>query len=250
MKPTRPEPSKTSNVKITFDVFRFTHYSCSMPQFKNVIFDLDGLIVDTEPLHQRAFNAVVSVAGASYQFENAEYGKIFTGRSVLENAEYIRERFALPQTALELTTAQHALFTLLVADAQNLDPMPGVPELLARLTAKNFRLGIASSSRPEQVDLIIRNLNLHPHFGAIVGNDDTLKPKPAPDVYLLALENLGARAEETLALEDSSSGVRAARSAGLFVIAVPNIFTENQDFSAADLRMSDLDQVIQFLEQH
>ena len=237
------------NVKrqITFDVFRFTHYSCGMGQFKNVIFDLDGLIVDTEPLHQRALNAVLRVAGIEHQFDTLEYGQIFTGRPIFENSEYLRERFGLPQTSDQISDAHRALFNVLIADAENLDPMDGVEELLEWLAAEKFRLAIASSSRPEQVELIIRNLNLHPHFDAMVGNDGTLKPKPAPDVYLLALEQLGARADETLALEDSFSGVRAAHNAGLIVIAVPNEFTANQDFAMANLVMKDLTQVKSFL---
>lgn len=219
-----------------------------MPHFKNIIFDLDGLIVDTEPLHQRAVNALLQVAGAEYYFETAEYGEIFTGRSIFENAEYIRERFALPQTADQLTAAQHSLFTMLIADPDNLEPMPGVEDLLGWLTNEKYRIAIASSSRPGQVELIVRNLNLHPHFAAIAGNDGSLKPKPAPDVYDLALERLGADPAETLALEDSNSGVRAAHAAGLFVIAVPNVFTRHQDLSKANMVMEDLHQVRAFLD--
>lgn len=220
-----------------------------MSQFKNVIFDLDGLIVDTEPLHQRALNALLQVAGAGYQFETPEYGKIFTGRAIFENAEYLRERFGLAQTADQIGDAHHALFTMLVADAENLEPMPGVQELLAWLSAEKFRLAIASSSRPVQVQLILRNLNLHSHFEAIVGNDGSLKPKPAPDVYLLALEQIGGRADETVALEDSSSGVRAAHEAGMFVIAVPNSFTVDQDFSKANLVLGNMTEVQAYLKQ-
>lgn len=220
-----------------------------MPHYKNIIFDLDGLIVDTEPLHQRAFNAMLQVAGADYQFDIAEYGSTFTGRAIFENSEYLRERFGLPQTVQQLGDAHRALFTVLIADAENLDPMLGLMELLAWLSANQYGVAIASSSRPEQVELIIRNLNLTHHFKAIVGNDGTLKPKPAPDVYTLALERLGVRADETLALEDSSSGVSAARNAGLDVIAVPNAFTLTQDFSKATHVMQDLHQVQQFLQE-
>lgn len=220
-----------------------------MPDFKNIIFDLDGLIVDTEPLHQRSVNALLQVAGADHYFETAEYGEIFTGRSIFENAEYMRERFSLPQTASQLTDAQHALFTVLIADPDNLEPMPGVQDLLDWLTHEKYRIGIASSSRPGQVELIVRNLNLHPHFAAIVGNDGSLKPKPAPDVYELALERLGANPVETLALEDSNSGVRAAHAAGLFVIAVPNVFTQHQDLSKANLVLGDLHHVHSFLSE-
>ena len=216
--------------------------------FKNIIFDLDGLIVDTEPLHQRAVNAFMQVAGADHQFDTAEYGKIFTGRPIFENAEYMRERFALPQTADQISEAHRALFNVLIADAENLEPMAGLHDLLLWLAHEKIRVAIASSSRPEQVHLIVRNLNLLHHFEIVVGNDGTLKPKPSPDVYLLALEKLGANPKETLALEDSYSGVRAAHDAGLFVIAVPNEFTQHQDFSKADLVMQNLSQVQNYLE--
>lgn len=220
-----------------------------MPHYKNIIFDLDGLIVDTEPLHQRAFNAMLQVAGADYQFDIAEYGDTFTGRAIFENSEYLRERFGLPQTADQLGDAHRALFTLLIAEPENIEPMHGIHELLHWLTDNQYRVGIASSSRPEQVELIIRNLNLARHFHAICGNDGTLKPKPSPDVYLLALERLGARADETLALEDSSSGVRAAHAAGLDVIAIPNVFTQKQDFGKALRVMKDLHEVREFLQE-
>jgi HAD superfamily hydrolase (TIGR01509 family) len=219
-----------------------------MSRFKNIIFDLDGLIVDTEPLHQRALNHLLALVGAEHQFETEEYGRIFTGLPIFENSEYLRERFSLPQTAAQISNAHHALFTLLVADAENLEPMAGVQNLLDWLTANQFGIGIASSSRPEQVELIIRNLNLHPHFVCLVGNDGSLKPKPDPDVYLLALKTLGVPAHETVALEDSSSGVRAAHAAGLYVIAVPNAFTARQDFSKADLILENLDRVKDYLE--
>lgn len=208
---------------------------------------MDGLIVDTEPLHQRALNLFMQSAGATHQFDTAEYGKIFTGRPIFDNAEYMRERFALTHTADEIINTHRTFFNELIADANNLAPMAGLPELLVWLVEHKYRIAIASSSRPEQVELIVRNMNLLESFHVLVGNDGTPKPKPLPDVYLRALEKLGARAEETLALEDSSSGVCAAHAAGLFVIAIPNEFTHNQDFSYADLVMKDLHQVQAYL---
>lgn len=218
-----------------------------MPQFKNVIFDMDGLIVDTEPLHQRALNAFMRIAGAGHEFETTEYGQVFTGKPIQENAEYIRERFGLPQNALLISEAHRAMFNVLIADARNLEPMAGLAQLLEWLKNQQVRTAIASSSRPEQVELVARNLGIDHCFEQLVGNDGTLKPKPEPDVYLLALARLGADPGETLALEDSSSGVRAAHAAGLYVIAVPNEFTQHQDFTVADCVLPDLHRVREFL---
>lgn len=219
-----------------------------MPQFKNVIFDLDGLIVDTEPLHQTALNAVLRIAGTGHQFETLEYGRVFTGKPISENTEYIRERFGLPQNEAMLSEAHRALFNVLIADPRNLEPMAGLRELLAWLQNRRLRIGIASSSRPEQIELIAHQLKIDHYFEQRVGNDGTLKPKPEPDVYLLALEKMGADPAETLALEDSSAGVSAAHAAGMFVIAVPNEFTRHQDLTIADRIFPDLHRVLEFLQ--
>lgn len=208
-------------------------YALAMSNYATVIFDLDGLMADTEPLHRRAFNLVLQTCGARYEYNADEYGRMFTGRVILENAEHIRERFALAQNAHEIADAHRALFNLLIADAENIQPMAGLTELLAFLAAQKIRTAIASSGRPEQIHTILRGLNLHHHFEAVVGNDGTLKPKPAPDLYLRALAELGANPTDTVALEDSPSGVRAAKSAGIAVFAVPNDYTRMQDFSAA-----------------
>lgn len=218
-----------------------------MPRFRNLIFDLDGLIVDTEPLYKRSANLILEVCGVDYRFETEEYGRIFTGRAVAENAEYLRERFGLPQTAAQITTAVFALYNMLIADAENLVMMPGVRELLDYAAQSSIRMAIATSARPEQIEVVLRGLNLQHQFNALAGNPGHLKPKPAPDVYLEALRALDARAEESAAFEDSSSGVRAAKAAGLFVFAVPNEFTKHQDFSMADRVQSSLVNVLNFL---
>ncbi|HZQ05124.1 MAG TPA: HAD family phosphatase [Anaerolineae bacterium] len=218
-----------------------------MPHFANVIFDLDGLMINTEPLHRRAFNAVLEVCNVDYQFSEQEYGELFTGISIVENAEYIRERFALPQTAESLAEGQRALFALLIGDAENLEPMSGLHELIRYLKEHDFRIAVASSSHDEHVQLALRGLNLFHEFDAVVGSDGIMKHKPAPDVYLRALSLLGATPSETIALEDSSSGVRAAKAAGVFVIAVPNEYTRGQDLTHSDLLVNDLYQVREFL---
>ncbi len=221
-----------------------------MSKFNVVIFDLDGLITDTEPLHRQAFNLVLRACKVNYEYDTAEYGRTFTGYVVLENAERVRERFGLAQTAHEIADAQRALYNLFIADAENVRLMPGVTELLAELAAQNFRVAVASSSRPEHLHLVLRGVNLLARFQTLVGNDGTLKPKPAPDVYLRAAAQLGANPAETVALEDSSSGVRAARAAGLTVFAVPNEYTKMQDFSTAHAVYPNLNAVREYFKNN
>lgn len=223
-------------------------YALAMPKFNTVIFDLDGLITDTEPLHRQAFNLILRVCNVNYEYATEEYGRTFTGYVVGENAERVRERFGLAQTAHEIADAQRALYNLLIADAENVRLMPGVTELLAYLGAQNFRVAVASSARPEHLRTVLRGVNLLHRFQTLVGNDGSLKPKPAPDVYLRAAAELGANPAETVALEDSSSGVRAARAAGLTVWAVPNDYTRMQDFSAAHAVYPNLTAVREFFQ--
>ena len=220
-----------------------------MKKFSFIIFDLDGLMVDTEPIYRRAFNLVLEACNAKYVYDVQEYGRTMTGRHMLENSERARERFGLPQTAQEITDAHRGIFNLLLADAENIRAMPGLDELLAYLEAQKILGAIASSARPEQIHVILRGLNLHHQFQAIVGNDGTLKPKPAPDVYLRAAAALGANPAETLALEDSPSGVRAAKAAGMSVFAVPSEYTIMHEFPDADAVYPDLRRVRDALAQ-
>lgn len=218
-----------------------------MQKFLNVIFDLDGLICDTEPLHMRAFNLLLEAVGAEYQFQVEEYGRILTGRAIIENAEYIRERFAIAADAEDLAQAQRSIFNVLVSDAANIDPMPGLDHLLGFLSGQRIKMGVASSSRPEHVEKILRSLNLVSTFQVVVSGDDDAKPKPDPDIYLRTLQRLNADPASTVALEDSLSGVRAARSANIFVIAVANEYTRSQDLSEANLIAASLYEVKEYM---
>ncbi len=220
-----------------------------MPQFRHVIFDLDGLLTDTEPVHHRAFNLVMQAAGAEVQFDQPEYGRVMTGRSVLENAEYARERFALAADAQDIANAHHALFNLLISDAANVEPMPGAHEVLNFLKEHKIGMAVASGSRPEQVEKMLRAVNLASTFPVVVGGDDHIKPKPAPDIYLKALSITGWEPEATLAVEDSHTGVRAAHGAKLFVIAVKNEYTVLHDLGEANLVVASLNEVKDYLSR-
>ncbi len=218
-----------------------------MKRFHNVIFDLDGLICDTEPLYMRATNIVLDAAGAGYQFEPKEYGQALTGKSVAANCEYLRWRFRLEASPQDLTQGVLSLFNVLISDPANVIPMPGLHALLDWLRQNGIPMAVASGSRQEHVEKMLDALHLDHAFPVVAGSDESVRLKPAPDIYLRALDWLGATAGDSVAVEDSLSGVRAARAAGLFVIAVKNDFTRSHDLSEADLVLQSLFEVRDFL---
>lgn len=205
-----------------------------------VILDLDGLMVDSEPLHQRAFNALLKRHGIAYQFETEEYGKCFVGIPVISNVDYLKERFGLRGEPQAIIAEREEIYEGLIAAPENLIGMPGLFNLLDELRARGLPLAVASGSPRVQVVTILRGMKIMERFRVVVAGDDVAQTKPAPDVYLRAAELLGIAPTQCVALEDSATGVTAAKTAGLRAIAVPNQFTAHQDLTHADARIPSL----------
>jgi len=212
-----------------------------------VIFDLDGTIVDTEPLQQLAFNQLLEKNGIDYCISEAEYGRVFVGVSVRENAEWLIRRFGLPQTQDEIRDEHYALYLRLIADPKNLSAMSGLMPLLANLRSRDIARGVATGSPRDHAEIVLRGLGIESHFRAVVTGSDISKPKPDPEIYLRALAALNVAAEDAIALEDSAAGIAAAKAAGLFAVAVPNRYTAQQDLSRADARVENLGQVVEII---
>ena len=210
-----------------------------------MIFDLDGTIVDTEPLQQLAFNQLLEKNGIHYHIGEEEYGRVFVGVSVRENAEWLIRKFRLQLTPAEIHAEHAALYVRLIADPQNLVAMPGLSALLAHLQVKRIPCGVATGSPRDHAEIVLSGLGIESHFRAVVTGSDIQCPKPDPEIYLRALAALDVAAENTVALEDSAAGVGAAKAAGLFAIAVPNRYTAQQDLARADARLENLGQVIE-----
>jgi HAD superfamily hydrolase (TIGR01509 family) len=218
-----------------------------MRRTQAVVLDLDGLIIDSEPLHQRAFEMLLARRGVDRKFTVEEYGKYFVGIPVVENAEWLIEQFRLNGSIEEIIAQREAIYEELLENPANLIPMPGVYEMLADLSARDLPLGIASGSPRGQVETILRGLGIAERFRAVVAGDDVPRTKPAPDVYLRATEQLGIAPACCVAVEDSATGIAAAKAAGLYAIAVPNRYTAHQDLSRADARVERLEKVIGLL---
>jgi HAD superfamily hydrolase (TIGR01509 family) len=206
-------------------------------RFHAVVFDLDGLLLDTEPGWHRAEAELLRRNGAAYT-EADETATL--GWSVDATLRRYLPRMGLGQDALPRLSAE--LVDLVQGEyAGAIATRPGATELLARLRGR-VPLGIASNTPRSLVLSALRSAVFGDAFVAIVAAEEVSRPKPAPDIYLEVCRRLGVEPSAVVALEDSTSGILAARDAGLTVIAVPQWATV--DTSAADHVISSLAQLL------
>ncbi len=215
-----------------------------------VILDFDGVIVDSEPVHLRSFEILLARHGIRHRFTDDEFGRAFVGISVAENAEYMIQRFHLRVPAAQIVAERERIYRGLIEEPANLIPMPGLVTLLDALEADSIAVAIASGSTRDQVESVLRSLGLAARFPLLVTAGDVARNKPAPDVYLRALQLLGLPAVDCLAVEDSEPGIAAAQAAGLRAVALPNRFTRRQDLTRANGQVENLIQLLQWIESH
>ena len=203
---------------------------------RGVLFDLDGVLADTEPLHWAAYRDVLLELGVDVGIE--EYRRRFISQG--GGPEYACETYRLPLTADELRDRKLPRYLALLR--RGVPPRGGARAALERLRG-HFRTAVATNSVRAEVELILGSLGLAPLLGAVVTREDYVNAKPAPDAYLTAAARLGLRAEECVVVEDTPRGLRAALAAGMRAIALPNELTADNDFSGCTRRLAHLDEL-------
>jgi HAD superfamily hydrolase (TIGR01509 family) len=181
-----------------------------------VILDLDGLLIETEELWDRARREIVREHGGSW---NDRATLAMQGMSSPEWSRYMREEVGVALPAGEINRL--VVERLLSLYRERLPLLPGATEAVERLAGCR-RLGLASSSNRELIDEVLSLAHLADFFEVTVSSEEVARGKPAPDVYLEAARRLGVAARDCVAVEDSTNGIRSAAAAGMAVVAVPN----------------------------
>jgi HAD superfamily hydrolase (TIGR01509 family) len=181
-----------------------------------VIFDLDGVLVDSEQRWNGAKEALVRETGGRWRDEAP---RMMMGMSSPEWSAYLRDELEVPMDAAEIN--REVVRRMEDGYRAGLPLLPGAGEAVRALAAR-WPLGLASSANRELIDLVLELAGFGDAFGVTVSSEEVERGKPAPDVYLAAARGLGVDPARCVAIEDSSSGLRAAAAAGMAVIAVPN----------------------------
>ena len=196
------------------------------PRLAAVVFDLDGLIVNSEDVYEQANMEVLRRRGKQY---DAELRVQMMGRPTAESLRRMIDWHALEDT-VELLDAERSLLRDKLLET-SLEPMPGFVELLEGLEAAGLPMAIATSSHRSYAANVLGRLGWHNRFAFVLTAEDVVHGKPAPDVYQLAAARLELKPPETMVLEDSENGCRAGIAAGAFTVAVPNRHTCEHDFA-------------------
>jgi HAD superfamily hydrolase (TIGR01509 family) len=206
-------------------------------RFRAVVFDLDGVVWDGEPLYHEAFNVVLAPLG--HRVSESDYTKII-GISVEAAWDWVRARFALTESPSFFYREYNGAVLDLMKSA--IEPLPGVRDLLGELRRRRIPVGLASASLRQWVDATLAGLGLEEAFDATVSASEVNHSKPAPDLYLAAAQRLGVPADQCLAVEDTAAGIESAKAAGMLAVQIRAASTALPPLSQADLVLEDYSQ--------
>jgi HAD superfamily hydrolase (TIGR01509 family) len=193
-----------------------------------VVFDLDGILANTEDLYEIACGEVLGRRGLTYE---APLREKMMGRPVMDSIQIMIDAHSLDDPIDSLLLECREVLNEFMRTS--LAPMPGVGALLDKLQATAIPAAVATSALREYADYVLTRLEIKQHFRFVLTSEDVVYGKPAPDIYVLAARRLEIPAQQMMVLEDSTNGCRAAVAAGAFAVAVPNRHTQKHNFDGA-----------------
>jgi len=208
--------------------------------FKSIIFDMDGVIIDSEPIHFKVEKKLFKNLGLVISDEEHHS---FVGTVSRETWLYIKDKYKLNQSIEELVEMERVSYMDCLLSQENIKPIPGVAELIEELRRNNVKLVVASSASIKNIETVLKMFNLERFFETKISGDEVNNGKPAPDIFLYAVKIIGAEPEECIVIEDSKNGVEAAKSAGMKCIGFENPNSGKQDLSSADIVINSFSEI-------
>ncbi len=207
---------------------------------KTVIFDMDGVIVDTEPVHYYAYQQ--HFEHLEIEVSDAVYAS-FTGNSTKNVYQKLKEAFRLEHEIEDLVNHKRQLFNNAFDTKEDLDLLPGVRQLIEDLHANGIQLILASSASKVTISRVFNRFGLHQYFTHIVSGEDFPKSKPDPAIFEKAAELSGDEKHECIVIEDSTNGVKAAKGAGLYCVGYNSAHSKMQELEEADIVISNFNEL-------
>jgi beta-phosphoglucomutase len=203
---------------------------------KAVLFDMDGVIVDTEPLHHKAYKMMFDDVGI--EVSDAMY-RSFTGQSTRGICEFLCNHFELTLEPIVLEKGKRAHFTKLFFEDPDLQLLEGVESLIKNYHSNGLTLVVASSASMFTINNVMKRFNLDPYFKDKLSGADLKASKPHPEIFIKAAKAAGVSILECFVIEDSTNGIIAAKEADIFCVAYKSVHSKDQDYTRADMLISD-----------
>ncbi len=208
---------------------------------KAVIFDMDGVIIDSEPTHMKLESETYKELGIEVSREEHH---TFVGTTSHYMWEALKNKYKLNQTLKELVEHDRNIyFKYLQSDECEIILIDGVKELIKDLNANGVKLAIASSSPLNVIESIAKKFQIEEYFEVFVTGDNVKRSKPEPDIFLFASEKLGVSPKKCVVIEDSHNGVLAAKKAGMKCVGINSDPEGSQDISMADIVINSFNEV-------
>ncbi|KAB8151886.1 HAD-IA family hydrolase [Kordia sp. TARA_039_SRF] len=207
---------------------------------QGVLFDMDGVIVDTEPLHHKAFYQMFDEVGI--EVSPALY-ESFTGQSTINICKHLSDYFDVKKAPEILMRIKQNNFKQLFANDSSLQLIDGVLDIIKEYHENELKLVLASSASMMTIDNVFERFNLNQYFIAKFSGADLQQSKPHPEIFEKAAQATGYERANCMVIEDSTNGIKAANAAGIFCVGYDSKHSKNQDYSIANMVISDFQEI-------
>ena len=203
---------------------------------KAVIFDMDGVIIDSEPMHNKAYHDMFNEIGIEVSHSLYES---FTGQSTINICKRLCDHFNLKETPEYLVSLKRKHYKQFFESNSELGLIDGALDLIKDYHNNGLTLVLASSASMPNINQIFERFNLNQYFVAKLSGGDLKQSKPHPEIFIKAAEASGFSTNECIVIEDSTNGMKAAKAANIFCVGYDSFHSKNQDYTIADMVIKD-----------